>query len=518
MRKLPFLWLALVLAGWSCSESPQRPDGGTPGPDRGAADQRAAADLVPGADAPPPADRGPGADGAPDRAPAPDAPPPSDRGAPADRGPDLVPPSDLPLSPDSACSSSAKTWRLAAGGSDLDWARDVAVDSAGNSHITGYFKGRASFGSVTLSSAGGLDAFVAKVDASGKVLWAVAGSGSSTVEGTDIAVDSAGNVYITGFYSGKVSFGSVTLSTSNARDIFVAKANASGKFLWAQSTLGAALDITSAIAVDSAGQATIASFMTARVSKDGKSWVWTNHGGGTAFDVTVDAAGNTYVTGTFKGVASFGTSTFTAFGKGDVFVARLDTLGRYTRGTVAPGAGFGDTAIGYALAQDGTGGLYVTGSYAGSYRFGSTTLKSLGSAGASDLFVTRLDSAGRFLWAVSGGGTGADDGAAVAADGSGCVATGSFSGSAGLGGFSLHANGSKPDIWVARLGRAGGVHWATRAGGSDADSGQGLALDRAGNSQLVGAFSGTAAFGSNSLSSSGGFDAFLVRINACGKF
>ncbi len=128
------------------------------------------------------------------------------------------------------------SWAERAGGSSNDYGYGIAVDSSGNAFVTGYFRGSsADFGSTTLNSSGASDVFVAKLDSSGNWLWAERAGGSSADYGSGIAVDSSGNAYVTGFFrSPSADFGSTTLNSSGAYDVFVAKLDSSGNWLWAE--------------------------------------------------------------------------------------------------------------------------------------------------------------------------------------------------------------------------------------------------------------------------------------------
>ena len=92
--------------------------------------------------------------------------------------------------------------------------------------MTGGFQGTATFGSHTLTSNGDKDIFAAKLDPSGNWLWAVNAGGIRYDWGIGIAVDGAGNAYVTGDFEGTATFGSHTLTASGGywdKDIFVAK-------------------------------------------------------------------------------------------------------------------------------------------------------------------------------------------------------------------------------------------------------------------------------------------------------
>ena len=90
--------------------------------------------------------------------------------------------------------SPADAWVSSAGSTGSDMAWDMVLDSQGNSYVTGSFSDTATFGSTTLTSAGGIDGFVAKMDNLGNWLWASQISGSYEDWGAGIDVDVNGNV------------------------------------------------------------------------------------------------------------------------------------------------------------------------------------------------------------------------------------------------------------------------------------------------------------------------------------
>ena len=409
---------------------------------------------------------------------------------------------------------------MAAGGSSLDYAQGVAVDASGNSTITGYFGGTASFGANTLTSAGAIDVYVARISPAGKVLWAVSAGGTSADSGTDVAIDAKGNSYITGTFSGTAKFGKVSLSTLGTNDIFVAKLDSSGKFLWALSTQGTTKDWTPRVAVDSAGQAHITGYLTGKVAASGASFIWTDYAAGVPYDIALDSAGNSYIAGTFTGQAKFGATTLTAVSQGDVFVARLDAKGAFTMAAQASGQS-GSKAIATALDLNGAGDIGVVGTFHGTHSFGSSKISSTGSGQKVDVFAARMSKAGAFTWAVAGGGAGDDaaNGVVINALG-GLHLAGSFSGNATFGSTSLKAQGSggKSDIFWSRVSPTGAFLAASSAGGGDLEVAAGLGMDSAGYTYLLGVFKGTAGFGTSSLTTKGGFDLFLARLDRCGKF
>ena len=104
-------------------------------------------------------------------------------------------------------------WVRQAGGSGDDRPNGIAVDAAGNAHIVGEFSGTAGFGVTNLASAGGAaDVFIAKFNPSGTAIWAQAAGGQSADAARGVAVDPAGNVHVTGYFGGAASFGAIRLS------------------------------------------------------------------------------------------------------------------------------------------------------------------------------------------------------------------------------------------------------------------------------------------------------------------
>ena len=121
-------------------------------------------------------------------------------------------------------------WAKKAGGTSYDSSSSIAVDANGNSYVTGYFYGSATFGTTTLTSSGGSDIFVAKLDINGNWLWAKKAGGTDYDYGNGIAVDANGNSYVTGYFYGSATFGTTTLTSSSEyyTVIYVAKLDING--------------------------------------------------------------------------------------------------------------------------------------------------------------------------------------------------------------------------------------------------------------------------------------------------
>ncbi len=161
-----------------------------------------------------------------------------------------------------------------------------------------------------------------------------------------------------------------------------------------------------------------------------------------------------------------------------------------------------------SVATDGAGHCYVTRSYQEVAQFGSTQLKG---GTLAELFLTKHDGDGKVLWARNSGGGEHAVGNGVAADDQGNVwCVGDYYPGSPL-------DRSNSDGSIARFDPAGAIVWYRVVGGSQPDSAQAAALDKAGNCYVTGLFTGTAKFGSVTLASRGARDIFVLKYDPSGK-
>ena len=142
-------------------------------------------------------------------------------------------PTGVTLNPTTGALTGPADWgynATKAGGTSTDIGYSVAVTSDGGAIVTGYFNGSATFGNTTLTSAGNADVYIAKVDASGNYAWATKAGGGGTDIGRSVAVTSDGGAIVTGYFNSSATFGSTTLTSAGGSDVFIAKVNASGDF------------------------------------------------------------------------------------------------------------------------------------------------------------------------------------------------------------------------------------------------------------------------------------------------
>jgi hypothetical protein len=426
-------------------------------------------------------------------------------------------------------------WIKQAGGTSYDLGRAIAVDAAGNSYVSGVFSDTVEFGTTTLSSNGGYDIFVAKLDPNGNWLWAQQVGDTNYDEGYAISVDAAGNSYVSGYFMGTATFGTTILTGYGDSDIFIAKLDADGNWLWAKQAGGTSSDMGWAIAVDATGSSYVsgdfygtATFGMTTITSSGGSnifvakldpngnWLWVvcpnGEYSGVSSAIAVDTAGNSYISGFFDGTAIFGTNTSTSNGYDDIFVAKLDPNGDWLWAKQAGGSGHDE---GYAVVVDANGNSYISGGFSDAAMFGTTTLTSNGS---NDIFVAKLDPNGNWLWAKRAGGTSYDESYAIAVDAAGnSYLSGLFSASATFGTYSLTSDGDY-DIFVAKLDPNGNWLWAKQAGGTLTDGSLAIAIDTGGNCYISGALSDTATFGTSIFTSNGEFDIFVAKLSPDGIF
>ena len=435
-------------------------------------------------------------------------------------------------------------WANHAGGSDRTEAFSVDVFNDGSSLISGMFFRTANFGnSISLSTTNDADGFTAKMNADGTFAWATKVGCTSSCRVADVAVLEDGSSIITGTWKGTATFGNTSLTSnpSNYNDAFVAKLDANGNFVWVKQVGGTASDDAAGIAVFGDGSSVVTGgfsgtvdfgvttltstnhlreIFVAKLDSNG-NYLWANKAGGSGHDnvrdITTIADGSTIITGDYASTANFGSFSLDEFGSFSSFVAKLDANGNFLWATKAgenqccssvKASGFGVEASG-----DGSS-IIATGYFEGECNFGE---KVRTSSGSHDIFVTKLDSSGNYVWVVSAGGTSFDIGrsATLLSDGSSMI-TGQFQGTALFGDYTLNSSGSN-DVFVAKLDANGTILWVLQAGGSSSDYPMKIASN--GNNEVVaaGIFNQTATFGNTDLTSLGSLEAFAVSIIADSK-
>lgn len=262
---------------------------------------------------------------------------------------------------------------------------------------------------------------------------------------------------------------------------------------------------------------------------------FTKQVGGTAATegkcIEIDATGNIYVSGIFRGTADFnpgaGVFNMTAVGGADFFVLKLNPLGNFLWAKQIGGAGEDYVND---MKLDASGNVYATGLFRGTVDFnpGVGINNLVGQASFNEIFVVTLDALGNYVWAKNMGGAGDDSGQSICVDiAKNVCVTGLFNGTAdfdpGAGVFNLVSNGIE-EVFISKLDAFGNFVWAKAVGNSGYDYGIGIFADMVGNIYTTGAFSGTVDFDPGvaiqnlSTSSISDKDAFVLKLNAAGEY
>jgi hypothetical protein len=411
------------------------------------------------------------------------------------------------------------TWNTFLGGSTSDFGFGVAVDGSGNVYVTG--ESGATWGT-PVRAFSSYDAFVAKLDANGALIWNTFLGGNAETDGRGVAVDGSGNVYIAGISHGP--WGTPVRAYRGAvgeEDAFAAKLDTNGALIWNTFLGSSVFDSGRAVAVDGSGNVYVTGTsdgpwgtpvrafssedaFVAKLDTNG-TLIWNTFLGGSAIDfgsaVAADGSGNVYVAGASD--ATWGTPVRRFSGGRDAFAAKLDTNGALIWNTFLGGSG---DVSGRGLAVDGSGNVYVAG-------YSSATWGTPVSAysGGLDAFAAKLDTNGALIWNTFLGSSNVDFGFAVAVDGSGNVyVTGE---SDAMWGTPVHAFGGDGDAFAAQLNGNGALIWNTFLGGSGYDYSVAAAMDGSGNVYVAGSSDRT--WGTPVRAFSGGDDdAFVAKLSA----
>jgi hypothetical protein len=317
-------------------------------------------------------------------------------------------------------------WVRRAGGSGSD--RGYAIVVRGNDlYVSGSFNNTAWFEddkSVALTSAGGHDIYLAKYDINGNLKWVRRGGGPNEDRCFGLAVDTAGDIYITGFYNDEAEFNGTTYQSNGTADMFLVKYGPNGDFKWFKTAGGQRNDMGTALAAGKDGKIYVTGgfreksyfgnheiwakkgdtdIFIACYDKDGNC-IWVKKAGGDINDrgngIVVDDTLNVYVTGYYGFDAEFGEGsnkvTITAADSADIFVAKYNKDGDFkwvlkVGGQKDAPYQMGTEESGRDLWMDKGGNLIVTGSFRTDAQFGSTYLQGWEH---SDIFVAKIKQAG----------------------------------------------------------------------------------------------------------------------------
>ena len=377
-------------------------------------------------------------------------------------------------------------WSASFGGDCSEAGKSVAADSSGNVYV-GFnsCSSKINFGGDDIENTGAHDAYLAAFDSNGKHLWSKGFVGGTDDYATEVAVDSSGHVYLTGYFFKQdprffpvgpgFSLGGDELPNNGGNDAFVAKFTSMGDHVWSKSYGAEDSDKFNSMAVD--------------------------------------ASGSTYIAGTFLSeTISFGGEFHLKEGTQNTFMVAFDSEGGYVWSYA-----YGKTLL--ATLANASDGIYLAGGFQDAIAFGGPELIAKGPQWDVDAFLVRFDLDGSHVWSIGFGGTEQDVVKSLATDSAGNVYVGGYSNSPvmKIGGNEID-NGSSTMLFLAAFNADGDHLWSNAWPNEGGGSFRSLAVDWAGNVVWAGDFSAASInLGGADLDNMGSWDFFLAMFSSEGE-
>lgn len=447
-------------------------------------------------------------------------------------------------------------YQMGANSWDMGWC--AAVDNDGNMYTTGQFSGIVDFdpgiGVFNLTSAGGTDCFIQKVNSEGNLIWVKRLGGSSEDVGYGISCDDQGHIYITGYFSDTVDFDG-GVNTSNLTSIgyydgYILKLDSNGNFNWVKQIPGSNTANGWSISIDELGNvytagafdgttdfdpgvgvtnltssAPFADVFIQKLDSNGNFlWVVQDAVRDLFNEVSInyDNYGNVIITGSFRETVDFDPGpavlNLTAIWTNDIFIQKLDSLGNliWVKHMGSSGGEFGT-----AVTSDSYGNVLSTGFFGGQVDFDPGSGVSMLNSVGDDIYIQKLSSSGSLLWVKQIGGYAADYAYSITTDIENSVyITGGFRDSVDFDpgqGVANITSFDQADIFILKLDSLGDFVWVAQMGGSGNQYGYSIDTDLSGNVYSTGFFEGTVDFdpsaGVSAVSSMGGWDVYIQKLS-----
>lgn len=342
--------------------------------------------------------------------------------------------------------------RTLSGSGDVN-GNSIVADSLGNVYVTGIFSGTVDFNPdenlttnlVNTSS----EIFILKLNSEGQFIWVKrmdAILGSTENSANSIIIDKENYLIVAGEFGGTVDFDPDIASThktsSGSTDIFVQKLDTSGSLIWIQTMPGTSIDNCYSITCDLENEIYLTGRFHGTVDFDpgvdlaeftdpsgfGEIFVlkinslgafkWVNVMGGLSSDfgedICTDKEGNVYTIGRFIGSVDFdaGSDSYycNSVGYQNTFIQKTDSLGNFVFVKIINSSvGGSNYNVGRSIALDTAGNIFICGHFQGIIDLDPGVQEELhSSAGASDIFIEKLDSQGNFIWGITIGDAGTD--------------------------------------------------------------------------------------------------------------
>lgn len=439
------------------------------------------------------------------------------------------------------CQDYCLDWATQIGSVEDIYSNEIITDKHLNTYITGAFRGYENFGGVVLESNGTADIFIAKYDKDGQLLWANrAGGGTNWYEaGQSICIDKKGNCYLSGYFKGRGKFNNKTIqSYDDSYDAFICKYSESGDILWVNKIGGDLDEGGSQIELDSEGNVVFAgvfssdkvwldnhvyidgikrdALIMAKYNDQGKL-IWHKKlyesSGVKSFCFDLDIHDNIYAAGSFWLYAYFENDTIKSEIYIDKFISKFNKEGnRHWLKQI----GGSISIICSSIYLDHIGNIYTSGHFHDTIYFDD---KSLVSKGESDIYLAKHDTSGNVNWVTSAGDDNLDESFDLAYSLTDEIfLIGRFEDSIQFNNQLLHSNGLI-DILVSRFDSSG-VHLSSLGYGGDSDSyfddrGTGIDINIQNGLSITGSFNGTMDFISDSLISNGQQNIYIAKWDIC---
>jgi hypothetical protein len=352
----------------------------------------------------------------------------------------------------------------------------IATAPDGSYFLAGEFIDTVAFGTKSLVSAGGTDIFVVKNSSLGEPVWSFRFGGSDDDYIRDILLDQDGNILITGYFYGTVQIGPDHYTSYGSQDVYVAKFNADGSYLWSYRAGGPMADYTASSSVC-----------------QGKDIV---------------------ISGYYYDSISFGDTTLTAVNGSDIYLARIDGAGDLIW---LSGAGGSSSDQANSAVTDPDGNFLIAGSFYYDISFPDTVITTTNPVG---VFIAKYSPDGRFERVMQLNGTSLTNEILVTAAASGSLyISGAFSGDLSFGDIVFSAGEFNQDIYLARYDGSFGLQWARHAHSISSDQVTSLETDSYDNLYLAGHYLDTIHFGNLVLPYTlccGSREIFIVNYSAAG--
>ncbi len=418
-----------------------------------------------------------------------------------------------PLSADSATSGgTGKTkWAVGFGGLQSDTPRGMAIAPSGDTYVVGAFEGEATFGAAGKFTAPDKksDAYLVKIDPTGKIVWAKTWGGKRDDVATEVAVH-GDTVVVVGQFLDDIKIGEFVKKSAGSDDMFVAAFDTKGEPQWLWTGGGVDSDGLNTIASAPDGGWVVGGSFSQSFDLDathlkskghtdavliklkaGGDMEWVKTFGGryddTILHVAIDGHANIIVQGHMKDLSDWGGKQLKAGGgsDNDILLAKYDANGDHVWSQNF-GNAFNDVAGGVAV--DPSGAIVMTGSFDKTVSFGAGDTPHP-SAGESDIYVARYSPEGKFLWVKTYGGDREDQGFGIAVDKAGAVvSTGLFQGEVDFGKGPVKSNTPNKDVFVIKHDVNGNLVWVKTFGDHDSDIGRAAAMDADGNPTIAGTY------------------------------